>query len=85
MKESNGSDVVGVRGDGGLGGGGGRCDGSGDAGGDGKSAAWRALRAPGPIPDAEVEARAKRRHFSAAYKARVVEEAHGGRALATRA
>ena len=37
----------------------------------------QALSDAGGIPDPEVEPRAKRRRFSAAYKARIVEEADG--------
>jgi len=50
-------------------------DGSGGGGGHGKGGLAPMPGEPVAIPDPEVEARPKRRRFSAAYKARVVEEA----------
>ena len=52
-------------------------DGSGGAGGHGKGGLAPMPGEPAAIPDPAVEARAKRRRFPAAYKARVVEEAEG--------
>ena len=75
MNELHGRDVVSVREGRGLSGGDGRGEGSENAGGNGKTAGTSASRGAAVIPDPEVEARPKRRRFSAAYKARVVEEA----------
>jgi len=55
----------------------GREDVEGKAGGNGKLVEAAASRRQASIPDPEVAARPKRRRFSAAYKARVVEEAEG--------
>ena len=55
----------------------GRSVGSDDGGGHGKRTLGPLGGQSGGIPDPEVEARPKRRHFSAAYKARVVDAAAG--------
>ena len=52
-------------------------DGAGLAGGNGGGGRMSALDRGVTIPDPEVDSRPKRRRFSAAYKARVVEEAEG--------
>lgn len=54
-----------------------REDSDGIAGGNGQLGDAAAPRREAAIPDPEVSARPKRRRFSAAYKARVVEEAEG--------
>ena len=55
----------------------GRGNVDGDAGGNGKLPEASASGGKAAIPEPEVPARPKRRRFSAAYKARVVEEAEG--------
>ena len=77
MNEWNGREVLSVREGGGLSGGDGRGDGWGNTSGKGKAAEVSASRGPGQIEEPEVEARPKRRRFSAAYKVRVIEEAEG--------
>lgn len=47
------------------------------AGGNGRSERVPAVETEAGIPDPEVDSRPKRRRFSAAYKARIVEEAEG--------
>lgn len=77
MTELHGRDVVRVGERGGLSVGDGRDVGWDSAGGNGKHAWGPVAGQPAGIPDPEVEARPKRRRFSAAYKARIVEEAEG--------
>lgn len=54
-----------------------RADVDGNVGGNGELAEAGAADRKATIPDPEVSARSQRRHFSASYKARVVEEAEG--------
>ena len=77
MNELNGEDVLDVREGRGLSGGDDRGRGSGKAGGNDKAAQTSAWRGSARIPDPQVAAGANRRRFSAAYKARVVEQAQG--------
>lgn len=77
MTELDGRDVVSMRAGRGASGGDGREVGPDSAGGNGKGALAPVAGEPAGIPDPEVEARPKRRRFSAAYKARIVEEAEG--------
>ncbi len=77
MSEDNGRDVVTVRGDSVLAAPHGGVDGDGKAEGNVPLAEASISGREGPIPDPEVPAHPTRRRFSAAYKARVVEEADG--------
>jgi len=77
MTELDGRDVVSMRAGRAVCGGDGREVGSDRAGGTGKGALAPVAGEPAAIPDPEVEARPKRRRFSAGYKARIVEEAEG--------
>jgi len=77
MNEWHGREMVSVRGGGGLSLGDGPGEGSENARGNGKPAGASPPRGAAAIPDPEVDSRPKRRRFSAAYKARVVEEAEG--------
>lgn len=77
MTELHGRDVVRVGEGRGASGGDGRDVGPGSAGGKGKGALAPVAGEAAEVPDPEVEARPKRRRFSAAYKARIVEEAEG--------
>jgi len=77
MSELDGRDAVSVREGRGACGGDGRDVGSDSAGGNGKPAWLPVAGQPAGIPVPEVEARPKRRRFSAAYKAHIVEEAEG--------
>lgn len=81
MSELDGRDVVDVREGRGASGGDGRDVGPDRAGGNGKRASAPVAGEPAGIPDPEVEARPRRRRFSAAYKARIVEEAEGSTEL----
>ena len=77
MAELHGRDVVRVGEGRGASGGDGRDVGSDSAGGNGKPALVPVAGEPAGIPAPEVEARPQRRRFSAAFKARIVEEAEG--------
>lgn len=77
MSEDNVREVVAVSGDPDVPGPGGRGDVEAMAGGHGPLAEAVASRRGVPIPDPEVLARPQRRRFSAAFKARIVEEAEG--------
>lgn len=77
MTELDGRDVVSMHAGRGASGGDGREVGADSAGGNGKGALVPAAGEPAGIPDPEVEARPKRRRFSASYKARIVEEVEG--------
>ena len=77
MSEDNVRAEVAVRGDSVFAGSRGRGDGDGEVSGNGSLAEAVASPREASIPDPEVPAGPKRRRFSAAYKARVVEEAEG--------
>jgi transposase len=77
MSEFHGSDVVRVGEGRGVSGGDGRDVPSESTDGNCKAVEASSGRVAGRLPDPEVEARPKRRRFSAAYKARIVEEAEG--------
>lgn len=77
MSEDNGRAVLAVTGGSVVSGLSGRGDVDGKAGRNGALAAVAATDREGAIPAPEVSALPKRRRFSAAYKARVVEEAEG--------
>jgi transposase-like protein len=77
MSELDGKDVASTREGGGAYGVDGRGAGPDRVGGNGKRPLAPVAGEASKIPDPEVEARPKRRRFSAAYKARIVAEAEG--------